>query len=213
MGPLPHRLALRLVVPRHGVPRVCVASPAWWAVGVGPGPWLIVVAFATAASYFPHLRRWCLVPSGEFLPLRGFLPIGRACVVVVGRGFHIHAVPPPLGSRRRPWPPYPALGWGWSVRGFHPTTGQSSSLLAIRPIGGLRFVSMGRGWGVSAIASFATSALGSGVVRRRVGRDKKARNGARHASCSVSVTHRAGLPLRGSPLLFPPLLLPPRSVR
>jgi len=46
-------------------------------------------------------------------------------------------------------------------------------LLAIWPIGGLRFVSMGRGWGVSALPSFATSALGSEVVRSHVVKDKK----------------------------------------
>ena len=192
-----------------GVPCVCVASPAWSEVGVGPGLWWRSRPPCRISLTFVVGVR-CPVVGSSFARIPTHR-MGSRCRP--GLGFHIHAVPPPLGSRRRPWPPYPALGWGWSVRGSHPTTGRSSSSLAIRPIGGLCFVSMGRGWGVSALASFATSALGSGVVRKRVGRDKKARNGARHASCSVSVTHRAGLPLPGSPLLFPPLLLPPRSVR
>ena len=114
------------------------------------GPWLIVVAFATAASYFPHPRRWCPVPSGGFLPLRGFLPIGRACVVVLGRGSIFTRFPlrwvlvvvldlriqrwagdglclvptPPLGSRRRRWRSGPSVGCvssRWAVVGvFRP---------------------------------------------------------------------------------------------
>ena len=133
LGPLPRRLALRPVVPRHWGTS-CMRGVTGM-VGSWGGPWLVVVAFATAASYFPHLRRWCPYPVvGSTFARIPTHPLCSRCRP--GLGFYPHAVPPLLGSRHRPWPPYPALGWGRSVHGFHPTTGRSSSLLAIRPIVG-----------------------------------------------------------------------------
>jgi len=132
--------------PALGFPAYAWRHQRGWELG---GPWLIVVAFATAVSYFVVGVRYPVVGSA-FARIPGWARV---------------VVPP----------------WVRSVWGSHPTTGQSL-LLAIQPIGGLRFVSMGRGWGMSALASIATSALGSGVVRSRVVGDKK-RKETEHDAC------------------------------
>ena len=64
LGPLPRRLALHPVVPRHWGTS-CMRGVTGVVGGWG-GPWLIIVAFAKAASYFPRLRRRCPVPRGGF---------------------------------------------------------------------------------------------------------------------------------------------------
>ena len=66
------------------------------------GPRLVVVAFATATSYFPHLRCRCPYPVvGSAFARIPTHRLGSRCRP--GLGYY----PPPLGSRRRPWPPYP----------------------------------------------------------------------------------------------------------
>jgi len=80
LGPLPHRSALCLVVPRHcGSPHMHGVT----AVGVGPGwlSWHSRLPRHTSLTFVVGVHtQWWVLPS------RGFLPIGWARVVVLGWG-------------------------------------------------------------------------------------------------------------------------------